>query len=199
MKKILIATTNSSKLEFFQRLLSFFDIDLISLRDLNIMDGIEEDGKDELENALIKARHYYNKSGLVTLADDAGMYLDALDGQPGVKFRRWNGELPGNVSDEEWIKYLFKKMKDVKNGNRTGQFRIGRAIVTVHDEYIFQKNVEFFMSDEPVWEYYKPGWPMNVFRMESKLNKPWAILTDQERIEYESDFIDWFKNINKKI
>ncbi|MDP2642717.1 MAG: non-canonical purine NTP pyrophosphatase [Candidatus Peregrinibacteria bacterium] len=129
-KYLLIATTNQGKFKEIFEVLGVLDIShggsyhVISLRDLcdaegcfvggerrfamSDFDGIEEDGETFKENAEKKARFYHEKTGLLTVAEDSGIVVSALDGELGVKTRRWGaGE---KASDEEWIEFFMKRM-----------------------------------------------------------------------------------------
>jgi len=92
MAPILIATTNPGKLVEIQDLLPGFELALP--RDLGIELDVEETGATYAENAGLKARAYCQASGLVTLADDSGLEVDALDGQPGLHSARYS-PVPG--------------------------------------------------------------------------------------------------------
>lgn len=78
------------------------------------------------ENAVLKAKQFATLSGILTLADDSGLEVEALGGEPGVKSRRFAGE---NATDEERIKALLKRMEGVPVGNRGARFRCVIAIV----------------------------------------------------------------------
>ncbi len=136
MNKLLIATTNPGKLEEIRTYLE--DIPTVSLKDLGITEKLEETGKTFEENAVLKARFYCKKSGLVTLADDGGFEIDALNGEPGVKSHRW---VHGNrdSSDEELIEYTMQKMKNLKN--RAAQLRTVIAVATPDGEIITEEGV----------------------------------------------------------
>ena len=109
MKKLLIATTNPGKLAELSRFLSDIPITLVSLKDVGITDTIEEIGKTFEENAILKAKYYFQKSGLPTLADDGGAEIDALNGEPGVKTRRWiHGDR--DSTDNELVAYTLKRL-----------------------------------------------------------------------------------------
>jgi XTP/dITP diphosphohydrolase len=90
MKKLLIATTNAGKRDEYRVLLASLPYEVISLADVGL-DGmdVDETGETFFENALLKARAYQQASGLVTLADDSGIAVDALDGAPGVYSARY--------------------------------------------------------------------------------------------------------------
>ena len=115
--------------------MSDLPFELVSLKDVGITQSAEETGKTFEENAILKAKYYAQKSGLMTLADDGGFEIDALGGQPGVKSHRWiHGDRED--SDEEIITYVFERMKDIPEGKRQAQLRLVLALVTAHGEVI---------------------------------------------------------------
>ena len=75
--KLLIATTNQGKIQEYKHLLQDVPFELLTLKDLNILEEPEETGSTFKENAILKAKFYFQKSGIVTLADDAGLEIDA--------------------------------------------------------------------------------------------------------------------------
>lgn len=89
MKKLLIGTKNQGKVVEIQALLTGLEIKLVSLSDISIDIPVEETGKTYAENAALKAQAYSQASGLVTLADDSGLEVDALDGAPGLYSSRY--------------------------------------------------------------------------------------------------------------
>ncbi|HEX6291425.1 MAG TPA: RdgB/HAM1 family non-canonical purine NTP pyrophosphatase [Herpetosiphonaceae bacterium] len=91
MRKLLIATTNQHKLAEFAALLDELPFELVSLRDVGITDDVEETGATFKANAQIKAEAYSQRSGLLTLADDSGLEIAALNGAPGVHSARYGG------------------------------------------------------------------------------------------------------------
>ena len=119
MKKLLIATTNPGKLDEIKRFLGDLPVELVALKDVGIIDGVEETGKTFEENAILKAKYYCKKSGLPTLADDGGFEIDALGGEPGVKSHRWIHK-DREDTDEELIEYTLKKMRGLPRAKRGG-------------------------------------------------------------------------------
>ena len=89
MKKLLIATNNKGKVIELQDLLKDLDVELITPADINLNLDVEEDGKDYAENAAKKAIAFAHASGLISLADDSGLEVDALDGAPGLYSARY--------------------------------------------------------------------------------------------------------------
>jgi XTP/dITP diphosphohydrolase len=139
MKKLLIATGNPGKLEDYRKIFENFriDINLVSLKDLEIKNNFKEDGATFEENSKNKAEFYGKLSGFTTLADDSGIEIDYLGGEPGVKSRRWPGY---EASDEELIALTLKKMEGVSEKERGAQFR---AIISIffpekNKNYIFE-------------------------------------------------------------
>jgi len=113
MRKILVASTNPGKLKELREMLGG-DIEWVGLSDFPDVSEIEEDGKTFAENARKKAIGYDKATGLWTLADDSGLVIDALGGQPGVKSARFSGFLPQRHEDT--------KKEKIKNKKQTSDF-----------------------------------------------------------------------------
>ncbi len=106
--KIVFATHNQNKLKELQQIIPEH-IELVSLTDIGCDEEIVEDGKTIEENAAIKARYVYEKYGLVCFADDTGLCVDALNGEPGVLSARYAGPQK-NANDN--TQKLLNKLKD---------------------------------------------------------------------------------------
>lgn len=141
MNKLLIATTNPGKLAEIKLFLSGVPVELIGLKDVGITDHPEETGISFEENAILKAKHYAKESGLPTLADDGGLEIDALNGEPGVKSHRWIHS-DREDTDEELIQYALDRMKDIPEDKRGAQLRLVLALV--------MPDAEVFTSEEKV-------------------------------------------------
>src|SRR6267154_4507378 len=127
MTRLLIATTNPAKLAEYQLLLRELPLEPVSLRDLGITDAPEESGATFLDNALIKARFYFERAGIATLADDGGLEIDALGGEPGVRSHRW---LPhGENSDRALVDEVIRRMQGVEPAQRTARIRAVAALI----------------------------------------------------------------------
>ena len=122
MKKIIIATRNKGKIKEFDSLLDGIGIEILSLDDFPDMPDVEEDGSTFIENALKKARETAVFTGIPALADDSGLVVDALDGQPGVKSARF---APTN---DERIARLLDLMEKVPEEKRTARFVCALAL-----------------------------------------------------------------------
>jgi XTP/dITP diphosphohydrolase len=125
--RLLIATTNPAKLEEIKECLNDVPVDCISLKDIGLTDAIEESGTTFRENAVLKAKFYAKRSGLVTLADDGGLEIDALGGEPGIHSHRWIHK-DREDTDEELIAFTLKKLKGLPRAKRGGQLRVVIAL-----------------------------------------------------------------------
>jgi XTP/dITP diphosphohydrolase len=125
--RLLIATHNRGKLIEYQEMLTDFALELVTLDDVGIGEDVEETGATFVANARAKAVEYARRSGLLTLADDSGLEVDALGGEPGVHSKRYAGE---NKSDPERIAFLLDKLQDVSREKRTARFRCAIALAT---------------------------------------------------------------------
>jgi XTP/dITP diphosphohydrolase len=90
--RLLIATTNPGKLDEIRRILGALPVTLVTLADYPPVPEPEETGSTFADNARLKARYYANATGDLTVAEDSGLAIDALDGEPGVHSARFNGE-----------------------------------------------------------------------------------------------------------
>lgn len=119
MLTLLIATTNQGKLKEYAAIFAGLPIELRSLRDVGIEDDVEETGATFAENARLKAAYYAARSGLPTLADDSGLEVAALNGEPGVLSHRYAG--PG-ASDAERNALILQKLAGVPFHGRLARF-----------------------------------------------------------------------------
>lgn len=127
MKKLLIATHNTAKEKEIGYFLKSLPIQLVSLKQAGITEDVEEDGETFEENAVKKAKFYAQKSNFATLADDGGLEIDALSGEPGVHSRRW---ITGKRStDEELIAHTLFLLKNMPTEKRGAQLRAVMALI----------------------------------------------------------------------
>ena len=123
--KLLLATNNTGKVKEYRSLLQNIPFEMVILKELGIDMDVEEKGATYEENARLKACALAKESGLPTLADDSGLEVDVLNGEPGVMSARYAGE---DASDAERVNYLLSKLKDVPKEKRTAHFRCVIAI-----------------------------------------------------------------------
>jgi XTP/dITP diphosphohydrolase len=129
--RLLVATRNPGKLREYEELLAGLPVELTYLESEGIAEDVEETGSSFAENAVLKARRYALISGLLTLADDSGLEVDALGGEPGVHSARYAG--PG-ATDEDRYRLLLDKMRDVPEGERGARFRCVIAVAEPEGE-----------------------------------------------------------------
>ncbi len=138
--KILLATANSGKVKELEEMLTGMDITVLSLSDFSDFPEIEETGKTFAENAYLKARKAVEITGLVSLADDSGLEVDVLNGDPGVFSARYAGE---PKSDERNIDKLLEQMEGVSESQRNARFRCSLAVVAPDGrEFLTEGTVE---------------------------------------------------------
>jgi len=138
MNKLLIATNNKGKVKELQDLLKGTDFELVTPADINLSLEVEEDGTTYAENAAKKARAFAHASGLISLADDSGLEVDALDGAPGLYSARYHPKPGANDADRR--AYMIENLKD-KPRPWTAHFHATIAIAPPdQDVYIVEGN-----------------------------------------------------------
>jgi XTP/dITP diphosphohydrolase len=119
INKIVLASGNKGKLREFNQVLGQMDVEVVPQSDFNVSDA-DETGLSFVENAILKARHAAQITGLPALADDSGLEVDALQGAPGIYSARFSG--PG-ATDADNNDKLLELLKDLPAENRTARFR----------------------------------------------------------------------------
>ena len=125
LKKLLLATTNIHKIQEFNSifvnlpyLITNPEIEKIKLK-------VHENGVSFSENALIKAKAYCKSSKMISMADDSGLEIDALNGRPGIYSARYGGK---KLNDEERVKLILKQMSGIPKEKRQARFRCSIAV-----------------------------------------------------------------------
>ncbi len=140
MMKILLATQNQGKVRELQELLADEEIEVVSLQDLPDWEEVEENGETFAENAALKARAAVQRTGLIALADDSGLEVDALNGAPGVFSARFAGEPKDDERNNDKLLDLLETIPDDK---RTARFRCALVIAAPEGkEYLTEGTVE---------------------------------------------------------
>lgn len=197
MKKVLFATGNESKAERFKKGLLENDIEIITLNDIEKNIDIEENGKDAIENALIKARAYANVYDLPVFAMDDNLYIDDIpeDKQPGMYVRRVNGK---RLNDNEMIEYYSNLAHEYgKDGKLTCRWVYGIAVIKDGKEstYTWSKE-DFYIVDKPSNKI-NSGYPLNTISINKKLNKYFTDMTEEDKEmvkESENDVVKFLCN-----
>jgi XTP/dITP diphosphohydrolase len=130
-RRLLLATNNPGKVREFRRLLAGSGFELLTPADLGISLDVVEDGTTYAENALLKARAFAHASGMLALADDSGIEVDALDGRPGLHSARYGG--PG-LDDEARTALLLHELDGVPDDRRTARYRAIVALAWPYED-----------------------------------------------------------------
>ena len=126
-RTILVATTNPGKSKEYEMMLHSLPYRFVNLRQVGITAEVPETGTTMLQNAIIKAKGYAQLSGLLTLADDSGLEVDALGGEPGVSSARYAGV---GATDDNRNCLVLLRMQGVPEGQRQARFRCVIAVAT---------------------------------------------------------------------
>jgi XTP/dITP diphosphohydrolase len=129
-RRVLVATRSRHKLDELRSLLHLEDTEIVALDDVGLADEPVENAATFRGNAILKARYYAERSGLPTLADDSGLEVDALNGSPGVRTRRYASE---NATDEENNAKLLAALADLPADRRTARYRCVLAYLDPFD------------------------------------------------------------------
>jgi XTP/dITP diphosphohydrolase len=143
---LLLASQNPGKLNEMRQLVAGLPFRVVGPQDLGIAEAPEETGTTFTENATIKALYYAGRSGLLTVADDSGISVDALDGGPGLQSSRFGGE---GATDADRNRLLLGKLKGLPHERRGAHFT-SAVVVARGDTVLFQaqERVEGFIAEE---------------------------------------------------
>ncbi|MGA1979017.1 MAG: XTP/dITP diphosphatase [Sedimentisphaerales bacterium] len=179
-RKILVATTNPGKITELRAMLDF-DVEWVGLSDFPNVNEVKEDGETFAENARKKAVGYAKQTGLWTLADDSGLVVDALGGEPGVKSARFSGAKDKNrkLLDHKNMAKVLKLLKGVPKEKRTARFMC--CLCLSSSEKVLAETegrLEGFIAEK---ENGENGFGYDPIFFVPKLNKTVAQLTREEK------------------
>lgn len=177
INKLLIATHNPGKFLEIKDRLSPLNIEFVSLKDLGITEDFEETGQTYEANAKGKAEFYFKLTKIPTLADDSGLSVDALNGEPGIRSRNWLGH---RGSDQEILNYLMERMQDVPSGKRTAKF-ISVMVLYDGQDYITVRGEQPGIIGDKVIKGSLPGLPYDAVFYPDGCHKPFAQLSVEEK------------------
>ena len=173
--KLVLATHNDGKILEMQYALKDISVDVITLKDFPYIDEIPETGQTLLENAFIKAKTVFNETGLPSLADDTGLEIDALSGEPGVYSARYAGEKASYLDN---CAKVLSKLDGVRPENRTARFRTIMAFVGKDKKFHCEGNVNGLIIDEMIGHN---GFGYDPIFYYPKLEKTFAELKKDEK------------------
>ncbi len=176
--KVLVATKNQGKAREIKEFLGI-GFELVSLADFPDAPDVEETGDTFEQNALLKARTYFEWSGLPSVADDGGLEIDFLNGEPGVKSRRWPGY---EATDEELIEMALKKLEGIPKERRTARLRTVSLYYDGKQPLIRTASVEGYITEDYCGRCEK-GYPFRSIFWIPKFNKLYQDLTHEEHEE----------------
>ena len=181
MKKVLFATTNPAKVKKYVSQLKERGIEVLTIKDLEINLDVDENGKNALENAHIKAKAYYDVAKIPTIGMDNNLFIEELpeERQPGTHVRRVNGKV---LTDEEMIEHYTGLAKEY-DGKLTAKWVYGMVIYNGQNkkEYTWSKSNFYFI--DKACEKRNPGYPLDSISIVPKYNKYLVELTEEEKLE----------------
>lgn len=145
--ELLLASQNAGKLAEMKTLVTALPFRVLGPREIGLDEAPDETGTTFLENAILKARYYAARSGRLTVADDSGLSVDALDGGPGLFSSRFGGE---GASDDDRNRLLLRKLEGVPQDRRTARFTSAVAVARGNDVlFTVEETVQGSIADEP--------------------------------------------------
>ena len=204
MKKVLIATSNPGKLRDFAGAAAKYGIETAVVPNFSSLPLVVEDGHTFIENALKKAKQYsLSVPGQIVIADDSGLEVDALGGDPGVHSARYAADephVPGpNTDDDANNAKLIRNLKTIPAEKRTGRFvcwlvvaRDGKAVA------MFDAKAEGIILDKPRG---KNGFGYDPLFYFPQIKKTFAELTAEEKADYSHrgaafrKFLQWYSSL----
>ena len=204
--KVLLGTTNPSKVKRFKSLLSNYNINFITLKDLQINDEPQETGNDPRKNAIIKA-NYYGKYFDLVICNDTGLYLEELTmsdkRQPGLNIRTPNGN--ERLDDDQMIDYYSNLVAEL--GGKVSAFYLdGVAVYNRGNVYSYIEDIDhatrssFYMVDKASNIRY-PGWPLDSISLNKRTMKYFVEGDNEEEIneniiidEYQKRLVEFLEN-----
>lgn len=155
--KLLLGTSNEGKIIEIREALAGLGLDIKTPEDVGIEESPREHGDTFETNALEKARFYFERAKIPTLADDSGIIVEALQSELGIHTRRW-GAGPG-ATDKEWIDYFLKRME--KEKNKRARFVCVMAFIDESGkEHLFEGTCDGVITETLEAEYF-PGLPIS--------------------------------------
>lgn len=190
--KVLFATTNPAKVKRYASKLQDKGIEVLTLKDINLKLEVEEIGKNAIENALLKAKAYFEATGITSIGIDNNLFIEELpeEKQPGTHVRRVGGK---ELTDEEMIQYYTNLVKE-NGGKLTAKWVYGIVIYDGKEpkQYTWAKD-HFYFVDTPC-EKRTLGYPLDSISIMPEFNKYFAQLTQEEKnrnINNEDDVINF--------
>ena len=191
MKKVLFATTNPAKVKKFAEKLQEKGIELLTINDIDVKIQVNENGKNAIENACIKAKAYYDATNITTIGMDNNLFIDNLpeEKQSGTHVRRINGK---ELNDIGMIEHYTNLVRE-NGGKLTATWVYGMAIYNGIEFKTYTWNKDsFYFIDKPS-DKINPGYPLDSISIIPEFNKYLVELTEEERKAHKD------KNSDEKV
>ena len=176
--KVLFATKNPAKVKKYKDELEKNGIELITAKDIEKDINVDESGKNCVENAYLKAKTYYEETGIISIGMDNTLFIEELpeEKQPGTHVRRVNGK---ELSDDEMIEYYTSLVSEY-GGKVTAKWVYGMVVYgdNLSEKFTWNKD-EFFMVDK-ISEIRNPGYPLDSISIDKYVNKYFVELTKED-------------------
>lgn len=178
--KLCLATHNPAKRATYTKALEP-ECEVISLDELGITEEAPEDSFDLEENAQSKARFYFERTHMPTIAVDSGLMINGLNGEPGARSRRW----PGHVAtDDELIHLAIEKTKNLTGSDRDGTFGVVLCYKDQTHEKIFRAHTDITIASRPHPQRIE-GWPYRSVMIVKSNSKYYIDLSESELKEID--------------
>ncbi|UPA23097.1 non-canonical purine NTP pyrophosphatase [Candidatus Peribacteria bacterium] len=175
--KLLIGTSNKGKIKEMSDALANLQMQIITPEMIDILEKPQETGTTYEENAVQKARFYFDLGKIPTLADDSGIVVDALQNELGIHTRRWG--LGATVSDQDWIEFFLERMR--QEDNRKARFLCTLAYIDANgDLHTFEGSCDGVITDE-LEAAYLPGLPISACFKPDGYDKVFSALSVEEK------------------
>jgi len=178
MKILLLGTKNEGKVKEYKFLLKSLPIKVLSLKEINFKEDFVEKGKTFEEIAKKKALFFSKKTNLPVLADDGGIEIEALGGEPGPKSRRWPGY---RADDKELIEFTLKKLEGVPFWKRKAKLCVVLALKFPEEKkvYLARGEIQGFILKNPSKKII-PGYPFRSLFYIPKFKKVYSEISEKE-------------------
>lgn len=184
MRKLFYATKNKYKIQTMKNRLKETDIELITPYDINLDLEVEESGETVTENAILKAKAYYEKVNIQTLAADSALYIEKFDKQPGLFARRVNGK---HLNDEELEKYYIEELIKV-GGESKAYYITGLALIVNNNINTIEIKEDTFLLKSDIYKGERNNDALGRLVFDTKLNKYFCELTEEDKKKSDNVF-----------
>lgn len=178
--KLLIATFNKGKLEDYKQICKNLPLEVVSLEDIGIKEDFDETYRTFEENSMGKAKFYSELSELPTIADDSGIEIPFYRMAPGVRTKRWGGDL----SKEEYFAFILEKIKQIPENERGAQMRAVITLCVNGNCHQAEGKILGALTDKPYEQSTTSGYPWDrVFVLDAN-GKYYEDLGEEENYQF---------------